>query len=62
MCPTLVVHHTQIHVDTNLYMHAQPFRGFVQLPWWEVATNPDPGSDPAPFQAMLKGTHAGRHT
>ena len=34
----------------------QPFRDFVQLPWWEVATNPDPGSDPVAFQAMLKGT------
>lgn len=32
-----------------------PFRDFVQHPWWEVATNPDPGSDPVAFQAMLKG-------
>ncbi len=32
-----------------------PFRDFVQRPWWEVATNPDPGSDPMVFRTMLEG-------
>jgi len=31
-----------------------PFRDFVQRPWWEVATNPDPRSDPVAFQHMLR--------
>jgi len=31
-----------------------PFRDFVQLPWWEVATNPDSSSDPVAFQDMLR--------
>jgi hypothetical protein len=31
-----------------------PFRDFVQHPWWEVATNPDPSSDPVAFQHMLR--------
>lgn len=32
-----------------------PFRDFVQRPWWEVATNPDPGSNPVVFRTMLEG-------
>eukprot|EP00624_Nannochloropsis_granulata_P005322 evm.model.NODE_37535_length_24537_cov_23.534824.3 len=32
-----------------------PFRDFVQLPWWEVATNPYSSSDPITFQHMLRG-------
>lgn len=46
---------THYHHQNTPKTKTQPFRDFVQLPWWDVATNPDPGSDPAAFQAMLKG-------
>lgn len=32
-----------------------PFRDFVQRPWWDVATNPDPVRDTSAFQDMLRG-------
>jgi hypothetical protein len=38
----------------------QPYRDFVQRPWWEVATNPDPEGDPVAFQELLKGQAVSR--